>query len=820
MAKQYNHLISEPEIQKFWQENETYRVDTSATPRFTIDTPPPTVSGKLHIGHIFSYTQTDIIARFKRMSGFAVFYPFGFDDNGLPTERYVEKKRDVRAHTMKRQEFIALCLEESTQAAQTFKALWQKVGLSVDWNYCYSTISDHARHLSQLSFIELYQKGFIYRKQEPALYCTLCHTSVAQAELDDKTVPSFFNDIVFTDFRGQELLIGTTRPELLPSCVALFYHPNDSRYTYLAGTTARVPLYDFQVPVIADEKVDPTKGTGLVMCCTFGDSTDVHWFKKHSLTYKQSIGFDGKFTEQSGPIAGLSVSQARTKIIELLRAQSLLRNQKEISHSVHTHERCKKEIEFVVLNQWFIDILSHKEKFIALADQIEWYPAFMKSRYVNWVTNINWDWCISRQRFFGVTFPVWHCAHCQAILLAEKTALPVDPQETKAPRNCTQCGSDNLVGDTDVMDTWNTSSITPYLCASLFAGKTKIDPEFFKNQPFIPMSMRPQAHDIIRTWAFDTIVKAWMHEQKIPWQTIVISGHVLSEQKEKISKSKENAFMDPEQLLAQYPADAVRYWTASGTLGHDTAFSENQIKIGMRLITKLWNAFRFIGEHIGDAKIEINQIQIAHPINQSLLHQLNITFANYRNYFEQNEGSLALDAIDRFFWHDFCDNYLELMKHQLFNSDEEQSALDETRTVLRHVGLAILQLYAPYMPHITEAIYQEIFGNNNQSLHKTTFICAQKEHQFPASLPLASLILSLVAQVRKLKTEKQLSLKTPVATLTIAIADLELLTEIKKQSDLIRRVSQATTVEYRQEDQKESIVQLDELWYVTINGNR
>ncbi len=827
MEKRYDHLAAEAQALQKWESERTTARENNPGPLYSIDTPPPTVSGSLHIGHIFSYTQTDIIARYKRMSGYSVFYPFGFDDNGLPTERYVEMKRDVKAYQMPRGQFIELCLETTREVEQDFKKLWQRMGLSVDWRNEYSTISASTRKLAQESFIELYKKGFIFRRDEPALYCNFCRTSVAQAELDDHEEQSNFNDIIFFDHNGNDLVISTTRPELLPSCVALVYNPKDERYTRLANTEATVPLFNFKVPVYAHEKVQIDKGSGLVMCCTFGDTTDVIWYKDLELPYKESIGLDGKFTAQTGFLAGLKVPEARKMVIEALKKENLLLQQRPISHSVSMHERCKKNIEYTVLKQWFVNILDHKDEFLKLADQINWYPAFMKSRYINWVENLSWNWCISRQRFFGIPFPVWHCMDCNEIILADKNSLPIDPISinpysavrdqdagaiTPAPdefEGCPKCGGANVAPDTDVMDTWNTSSITPYICYELFA---KPEDTFAPNAPdFLPMSMRPQAHDIIRTWAFYTIVKSWMHHGIAPWKDIVISGHVLSDKKEKLSKSKEHKALSPENLLSQYPADVIRFWTASGSLGQDVAFSENQLKIGLRLATKLWNAFLFASEHLSKLENkELSQENIT-TINAWLLDECTKTFESYQSYFEKNEFGLALMQIEQFFWNSYCDNYIELIKNQLFNPDQyKKEEVQATLWTLHHVGLRILQMYAPYLPHITETIYGELyssvrpecssFAQNAEriegSIHQTKFAAVQTPFNFPEQAALAAEIIAIVSSVRKLKSEKQLSLKVELATLTIFARDAKLAPALKAHEQLIKGVTQAKEVKY------------------------
>jgi valyl-tRNA synthetase len=809
MDKRFEHTAAQEQAQALWEKEQTYTAANNPGPLYSVDTPPPTVSGSLHIGHIFSYTQTDIIARYKRMNGHSVYYPFGFDDNGLPTERYVEKKIGKSAHQFSRSEFINLCLNETHEAEEQFKNLWQRMGLSADWNKCYSTISDRVRAISQESFIRLYKKGFIYRKQEPALFCTTCQTSVAQAELDDVEKDSFFNDIVFKDHKGNDLLIGTTRPELLSSCVALFYNPDDVRYQHLKGTRAIVPIYEYEVPIFADEAVNPEKGTGLVMCCTFGDKTDIEWYKKYTLPYKESILPYGKWTENTGVLAGLKVEAARATIIEVLKEKNLLIRQRPIKHSVNVHERCKKEIEYIEVPQWFLNIMDHKEKLLSLADQINWYPAFMKSRYKNWVENIGWDWGLSRQRFFGIPFPAWHCMSCKTILLADISQLPIDPQETQYPgKTCPHCNSADIKPDTDVMDTWNTSSLTPYICASYFYGDMKSPFEDPRIQEFLPMSMRPQAHDIIRTWAFYTIIKAWMHNDEIPWHNIVISGHVLSDSKEKLSKSKGQKSLTPDDLLAQYPADAIRYWTASGTLGQDTAFSEQQLKIGMRLITKLWNAFIFTKDHIESYDPKSKVPEKLGVCNEWILDAATKALASYENYFKTNEYSLALNSVEQFFWNDFCDNYLEIIKDQLFNPHlYDAQEVEATRYTLYTVGLRILQLYAPYLPFVTETIYQELYKKSwnvglvtpqqsaGGSLHQTRFDSLETKAYEESANTMRS-IIEIIGIVRKLKTEKQLSLKADINTLVIYTADAALHAALKHHEQLIKGATRAQTIMY------------------------
>lgn len=794
--KLYDHIAQEKAAQELWLEHDIYKfTPTEPGKVFSIDTPPPTVSGALHLGHVFSYTHPDLIARYKRMKGFSVFYPMGFDDNGLATERFVEKKNSTKAHLMPRSEFVAMCRRDSHEAEKQFEELWKKLGLSIDWTKLYSTISPEVQRVAQYSFIELFKKDLVYRKQEPALYCTTCRTSVAQAELDSVEVTTTFNNIVFTAEDGQRLTIATTRPELLPACVAVFFHPEDLRYKHLAGTYAITPVFEQRVRIIADENVDPAKGTGLVMCCTFGDQTDIMWYKTHKLPFLHIIGFDGKWTAASGPLAGLPVHEARKKVIELLKETGTLESQKSIVHAVNTHERCRQEIEYLILNQWFIKILENKDTFVALADQINWYPSFMKARYKDWVSNLHWDWGISRQRYSGIPFPAWHCQDCGHIIVADEKQLPIDPRETSFTiEKCPECSGTTIEPDTDVMDTWNTSSLSPQINAKW--------PDVSPDKLTLPMSMRPQAHDIIRTWAFYTIVKAHLHNNCLPWRDIVISGHVLAGKGEKLSKSKENNKLSPEELLKTFPADVIRYWAANGKLGADTALSENQFKIGQRLITKLWNAFRFIEQHIKD--YDRQTLAPKDTINQWLWDSFSNVYKNYQQQFDTYEYQAALEYVEKFFWQDFCDNYLELVKDRLFNQDKyAPDVIAEIKATLYHIGYGLLQLFAPFLPHITESLYQEFYKNDvkTTSIHQTLFDNRKYDALYPQSVATTASLLSIVTIVRKLKSESQLSLKTPLQTLTIYCNDALTLGHLEKLADIIGGISKAEKVTFAITDQ-------------------
>lgn len=779
MDKRYDHKIQESKIAKLWQDLGIFKFDKASKKEvFSIDTPPPTVSGSLHIGHVFSYTHTDFLARYHRMCGKNVFYPMGFDDNGLPTEKYVLKKRKVSIGDLSRSEYAKICHEETEVARGIFKKLWTNLGLSVDWDRSYSTISKEVVRISQHSFLDLYDKGLVERKAEPFLYCTACRTSVAQAELEWKEKPGVFNTIIFDGPDGQKLEIATTRPELLPACAAIFFHPDDSRYSSLEGKAAKTPIFGKDVKILPDSSVDPEKGTGLVMCCTFGDQADVLWHKKYELELTQAIGRDGKMTEVCGPIAGLKVGPAREKVIELLDQAGALKEQKEIVHGANTHDRCGKEVEFQTINQWFIKIMDHKDEFIKLADKIEWKPEHMKSRYIDWVNNLSWDWCISRQRNFGVPIPAWYCQKCDEVILAKQPSLPVDPQAEAAPKtSCPKCRSEKIVPEADVMDTWATSSLTPLIACG---WPDNLDGKLF------PMDIRPQAHDIIRTWAFYTIVKTHYHINTIPWKKIVISGHVLAG-KEKISKSKDNAKNSPENLIETFSSDAVRFWAAGGRPGVDTLFDEAKLKNGQRTATKLWNAFRFISEHLGEVSEAPEKPKDLDALSLWLLHTLEAAEKAYHKAFEKDDYALALEIVERFFWHDFCDNYLEIVKGVMFNPEKFSSQqVESSRYAFFVAGLSIIQMYAPFMPFVTETLFGELFFEalGDKSIHATRFEKG-RGFSFPENKMLIDKLIEAVAQARKLKSECELSLKTQVDKLSIVCQSQDLADGLAEQKNLI-----------------------------------
>ncbi|MBP8001993.1 MAG: valine--tRNA ligase [Chloroflexi bacterium] len=706
LPKRYHAQEQEPALQQRWQAEGTYHFDAAAsptTPLYAIDTPPPTVSGHLHLGHTYSYSHTDFMARFFRMNGYNIFYPMGYDDNGLPTERLVEKWEGVKAADIGREAFIQRCLAVSEKAEQEYQALWQRLGLSVDWRYTYRTIDDNARRISQWSFLDLYHKGLVYRQQAPAIWCPLCQTAIAQADVDDMERASEFVTLPFGLPDGTTLPIATTRPELLPACVAIFVHPDDARYAHLLGQQATVPLLGQAVPILADPGADPQKGTGAVMCCTFGDTADVAWWRTHHLPLIEAIGRDGRMTTAAAPYTGLTITQARAQIKRDLEQAGLLLERQGTEQTIRVHERCDTPVEFIVAGQWFIRVLAYKKELLAAAEQITWHPAHMKTRYIQWVEGLGWDWGISRQRYFGVTFPLWTCATCGEAMLADEDQLPLDPTTTR-PRHACACGSNEFIPETDVMDTWATSSMSPRIAAQLIG----LDGELGKTKPF---GLRPQAHEIIRTWAFYTIVKSLHHTGTIPFDTIALSGWGLAPAGTgKISKSRGGGPMAPMTMIEKYSADAVRYWAASTGLGKDSTINEEKIQAGAKLVTKLWNVAQFAQRFLPAVNDQPPAASLA-PTDRWLLSPLHRLIQRVTLLWQQYDYATAKSETELFFWQFVTDNYLELVKHRLY--DEAHPQREGAIFTLHHTLLTLLKLFAPILPYVTEAIYLGLFAEGN-----------------------------------------------------------------------------------------------------------
>ncbi len=729
-----------------WEEAGVYRFDRCA-PRaavFSIDTPPPTVSGALHVGHVFSYTHTDVVARYQRMRGRAVFYPMGWDDNGLPTERRVQNYYGVRCdpslpfdpdfravpaggadpgggrkghdhRAISRPNFIALCETLTAEDEKAFERLWRHLGLSVDWALTYATIGRRAQQVSQALFLRLVASGRAYQLEAPTLWDVDFRTAVAQAELEDREVPGAYHRVRFARRDGAgHLTIDTTRPELIPACVALVAHPDDARYRSLVGQEAVTPLFRAPVPIVAHRLADPEKGTGLAMICTFGDVTDVTWWRELGLPVRAVMAPNGTLQPVTWgapgwatldasaadrayqALNGLPATKARARIVDWLRASGDLEGEpKPITHHVKFFEKGDRPLEIVTSRQWFVQTLAIREDLLERGRELQWFPSYMRTRYEDWVHGLNGDWCISRQRFFGVPFPVWYrvrqdgTTDYDARLLPPESRLPVDPStDTPDGFQPAQRGAPGgFVGDPDVMDTWATSSLTPFIVCGW-----ESDPQLWA-QTF-PMDVRPQAHDIIRTWLFSTVVRSHLAVGALPWTRAAISGWVLDPDRKKMSKSKGNV-VTPMGLLEQHGSDAVRYWAARGGPGVDTAFDPGQMKIGRRLAIKILNASRFV------LAKPVPNGAVTEPIDRGMLQGLVRLVGTATASLDEYDYAAALRDTEAFFW-TFCDDYIELVKRRRAGDDPGAASASRAATLALDV---MLRLFAPVLPFVTEEVW-------------------------------------------------------------------------------------------------------------------
>ena len=787
-----------------WEAEGTYRFDRTK-PRaevFSIDTPPPTVSGSLHPGHVFSYTHTDLVARYQRMRGKEVFYPMGWDDNGLNVERRVQlltgtivdptlpydpafrrpEKVDSKARPtpVSRPNFIELCEAVVPELERQYHQLWKTVGLSIDWDHTYTTIGPKAVRTSQRGFLRLAARDVAYRAESPTLWDVDMRTSVAQAELADRDLPAAYHKLVFSGPDGRALLIDTTRPELLPACVAVVAHPDDDRYQPLFGQEATTPLFGVSVPIVAHELADPDKGTGIAMICTFGDTTDVTWWRDLALPVRAIVQRDGRLRpitwgvdgwsttdatraqEVYDELAGRSVKQAQTRIVELLRDAGLIDGEiRPITHAVKFWENGSRPLEIVTSQQWFIRY-PPKDEMLARGRELAWWPDFMRVRFENWVNGLIGDWNITRQRFFGVPFPVWYPVDADGVtdflspILADEAALPVDPT-TDVPPGYGEAQRNQPRGfaaDPDVMDTWATSSLSPQIVSGW-----EDDPDLFERT--FPMDLRPQAHEIIRTWLFSSVVRSHYEHRTLPWKNAAISGFVYDPDRKKLSKSAGNVPDDPVALLERHGADAVRYWSANGRPGMDMAFDEGQIKIGRRLATKLLNASKFaLGT---DAGTGANPASVTEALDRAMLLRLAGLVDDATAAFDRFDYARALERTEAHLW-EFCDDYLELVKNRAYRHGADATS---GQAALSLALETLLKLFAPFLPYVTEEVWS---WWQEGSIHRS---------RWPASDPLRSaagddadpLVLTVAAdvltEVRRAKSESKRSMRAEVNHATI-----------------------------------------------------
>lgn len=778
-----------------WDEQGTYRFDRSA-PReriFSINTPPPTVSGDLHVGHVFSYTHTDTIARYQRMRGREVFYPMGWDDNGLPTERRVQNYYGVRCVPsapydpdfqpperpgktplpISRRNFVALCARLTAQDEQAYEALWRRLGLSVDWNLTYTTIGTEARAASQRAFLRNLERGEAYQAEAPTLWDVTFQTAVAQAELEDREQPGAYYRLAFATDSGS-VEVDTTRPELIPACVALVVHPADERYAHLAGASVRTPVFGVEVPVRTHPLADPDKGTGIAMVCTFGDVTDITWWRELDLPLRAVIGRDGRFVadppdgvdpEPYQVLAGRTVEQARRRTVELLAAAgALVGEPREIVHAVKFYEKGDRPLEIVTGRQWYIRNGGRdtglRAALLDLGRELTWVPYFMRHRYEHWVNGLTGDWLISRQRFFGVPFPVWYPVatdgepRYDSPLLPTEDDLPVDPtSDVPAGYRPDQRGRPGgFVAEPDVMDTWATSSLAPQIVCGW-----ERDPDLFART--FPMDLHAQAHEIIRTWLFTCVLRAHLEHGRLPWRVAAISGYVVDPVRKKLSKSVGNA-TTPMATLERFGADAVRWRAAATRPGVDTPFDERQMRVGRRLAMKILNVSRFV-LGLGDPTPGSRVPAVTEPIDRSMLEALRATIRSATGAFEAYDYTEALEVTERFFW-TFCDDYVELVKDRAYGNSLDAGAVS-ARMALRVALDVQLRLFAPIMPFVTEEVWS---WWRDGSVHRSAW-------PEPDDLPvggdseLLAVASAALAGIRGLKSERRLSMRAPLQRVII-----------------------------------------------------
>ncbi len=814
IPEKYDANEAEARWRERWEADQIYAWDPSR-PReetFVVDTPPPTVSGELHIGHVFSYAQQDLIVRYQRMLGRNIAYPMGWDDNGLPTERRVQNVFRIRpsrelpydpewqpsadrgpkeaVEEVSRLNFIEACERVCEEDEQAFEALWRQAGLSVDWKLGYRTIDAHCRRTAQLSFLDLHERGQVYQTLSPAMWDADFATAIAQAEVEDREKPGAYHDIRFAIEDGGELLIATTRPELLGACIAVVAHPDDERYQKLFGKTAVTPLFHAPVPILPAAHADPEKGTGILMVCTFGDAMDVEWWRNSGLPLRQLIGPVGRIVpahwgeppfqtrepeaaaRAHAELEGRTVKQAQRRIVELLGDDgSLVGEPRPITHPVKFYERGERPLEYVPTRQWFVKLLEHKDALLEQGRKITWHPPHMRTRYDNWVEGLNQDWCISRQRFAGVPFPVWYpideagAPDFERPLLAERERLPVDPLAEPppgyGPEQRDQPGG--FAADPDVMDTWATSSLTPQI-----TSHWATDPG--RHERLFPADLRPQSHEIIRTWAFYTIVKAWMHEGQIPWHHITISGWILDPERKKMSKSK-GKVMTGSELLSEHSTDAIRYWSGRARLGVDTVLDPSVFKQGRRLTTKLFNASRFVLGQLEDSGADLGAVatnEIREPLDLAYVARLRGLVERASGAFERFDYAGALQATEEHFW-EFCDDYLELVKLRSYAEQDGAGRHSAVATLLLALR-TFLRLFAPFLPFVTEEIWSWRFGDGGaRSIHRESWPCLAESDDVPAPAQAESFAcaMEVLRKIRQTKTQAKRSLRWPVERLEV-----------------------------------------------------
>ena len=781
----------ESEWEQKWEDENIYKyIGDGSRPRYVIDTPPPYPTGAIHLGHVLNWVYIDMNARYRRQKGFDVLFPQGWDCHGLPTEVKVEETYNIKKNDVSRAQFREYCIELTTKNIASMKADMKAMGYSQDWTREFVTMNPEYMKKTQYSFLKMYEDGLIYQGKHPVNWCPRCETAIAFAEVEYSDNTTFLNYVNFppavedsyediassqssgkqADPKEEGILIATTRPELMSACVAVVIHPEDERYTHLLGKYVEVPLSHQKVKIIADEEVDPEFGTGAVMICTFGDKTDVSWVQKYDLEVIDVIDDTGTLTAAAGRYEGMDLQTCKKQTIEDLDAEGYLLKKEEVDQNVGQCWRCKTPVEILLKEQWFVAVRDLIEKTKEAADEMRWVPDHMKSRMVNWADSMEWDWCISRQRIFATPIPVWYCKDCGAVILPDAEDLPIDPTVDK-PKHACECGCEEFIPEVDVLDTWMDSSISPLSVVGW-------PDEDYVNH--FPSNIRPQGHDIIRTWAFYTTLRCIALTGQKPFDDIVINGMVFGEDGNKMSKSRPEFVVGPEEVIEKYGADPLRTWAANSVPGSDVIFDWKDIKHGYRFLRKFWNAFRFISMQIFDEEVSYEDVKDnLGPIDKWILSKLNNLNITVDEAFADYNFAETITSIERFFWHDFCDEYIEAVKYRLYTdvSDESRRAAKYT---LRTVVETSLKLLAPIAPFFTEEVYQYF---SDESIHTTLWPEVYDELISEEMEVKGETAVELIDEVRRFKSASKIPLNAELAEVNVYTSDESLVDIFKEFGD-------------------------------------
>ncbi len=778
MSKTYEPLEHEKRWQQVWDSEQIYKFDEQDMnrPTYSIDSPPPYPSGEFHMGNALNWCYFDFVARFKRMQGFNTHFPQGWDCHGLPTEVRAETTFKIKKKDLPPSKFMEICKKLTKDYISKMKKTMKILGFSIDWSLEYTTMDTGYRYATQLSFIILYKKGYMYLGEHPVNWCPRCETAIAEAEVEYIERDS---NIVYIKFDSEEgeLSIATTRPELLGACVAVAVNPSDKRYSKFVGKRAKIPLYERNVPIFTDEDVDKDFGTGVVMICTFGDKTDVKWQNRYKLPIIKILGEDGKLTKQAGKYQGLDVEECRSIILEDLKTGEFLEKMENLLQSIGTCWRCHTPVEIISRNQWFMKTKKMLSEVLLWSNRVNWVPSFAKNRMIDWANSLDWDWVISRQRIFATPFPVWYCKKCKYLIVAEEDWLPVDPrfEQPKVDR-CSECNSSEFIGEDSVMDTWMDSSIT---CA-VHAGWPREMKSF--NRLF-PADLQPNGYDIIRTWDYYLMVKHLALFGKAPYKTILVNGMVRGGDGRMMHKSYGN-YVEASEAVEKYGADSLRQWAAGGAAtGYDLPFNWDDVAYGKKFLTKLWNASRFVEMNLDNFKEQNVKLEL---LDKWILSKLQRLVKDVTDAYEAFQFNRALESVRNFTWHIFCDQYIESIKYRLYSEEVRENKIAAQYT-LSNLVLNIVKLLAPICPHITESIYKMILKNNSSiSIHRSDWPSHKQELIDEKIEKEGDLIQSLISEIRRIKSEKRISLKTSIDEV-IVFSKKDYISVIDRNSEVIGR---------------------------------